>query len=118
MRKHVLPLLLCVVLLLCCTTAYAAETRAAEGRATLSFSNSTANCTYTFTSPGKVISVQMELWRGSVLVDSWSKTATHTVSLNESCTVTPGLTYTLKVSGTYGGVSITPSSITKTCPRT
>ena len=117
MRKYVLPVLLCIVLLVCSVPAYAAEPRAGAGQATLSFDNASAICTYSMTSPGKVISVNMELWRGSVLIDSWNKTATHTVSLNKSCAVTPGLTYTLKVSGTYGGVSFGPTSITKTCPK-
>lgn len=117
MRKHILPLFLCIILLAFCTTAYAAEQRSGDDRLTLSFNSSTAICTYRMTSPGKVINVNMELWRGAVLVDSWSKSGTHTVSLNESCVVTPGLTYTLKVSGTCGNDTISPSTITKTCPR-
>ena len=118
MSKRVLSVLLCVAILACCPIAYAAETRSAEGNLTLSFDDGTAICKYNITSPGKVIIIKMELWRGSVLVDSWNKTGTHAVSLNESCSVTPGVTYTLKVSGSYGGVAFTPSSVTKTCPRT
>lgn len=117
MRKHIIPLLLCIALLLCSTTAYAAETRDAGGQATLSFSGSTAICTYRLYSPGKTINIKMELRRGSTLVGSWTGTAVHTVSLNESCAVTPGVAYTLKVTGTCGSETINHPSITKTCPR-
>lgn len=117
MRKQIFPFLLCVTLLILSITAYAAEPRAAEGQATLSFDGTTAICTYRITSPGKAITVNMELWRGSVLVDSWSRTAMHTVSINESCAVTAGTTYTLKIGGTCGNDTINTPTITKTCPR-
>lgn len=117
MEKRVLLIFLSIALLACCTTAYATEARSASGQANLTFDDATAICTYSISSPGKVICVNMELWHGSVLVDSWNKTGTHAVSLNESCPVTRGLTYTLKVSGTCGGETISPTSVTKTCRR-
>ena len=102
---------------MCAPRAYAADQRAVVSEPTLSFTGSTATCKYTLSSFGKTIDITMELWRGSTLIDSWHKTGTSVVSLNESCSVTCGLTYTLKVTGTCGGVAISPTSVTKTCPR-
>lgn len=117
MMRRVIPVFLCLAILACCTTVYAAEERAAGSDATLNFENGSAVCTVNIYSPGKTIHVKMELWKGSVLVDSWSKSGIHTVSINESCIVKPGLTYTLKVSGTCGNDKISTPTITKTCPK-
>ena len=117
MTRRIMPILLCLIIFACCTTAHAVEARAAGGNATLNFEDGSAICTFNIYSPGISINVKLELLRGSVLIDSWSKSGTHTVSLNESCCVTPGFTYTLKVSGTCGSDTISPTTITKTCPR-
>lgn len=116
MWKRAIIISLCLILM-CAPRAYAADQRAVVSEPTLSFTGSTATCKYTLSSFGKTIDITMELWRGSTLIDSWHKTGTSVVSLNESCSVTCGLTYTLKVTGTCGGVAISPTSVTKTCPR-
>jgi len=116
MWKRGFLLALCLILA-CAPIAYAAEQRNATVQPTLSFSGQTATCTCKVSEVGKNISVTMELWYGSTLVDSWSKSGTSIVLLNETCSVTRGRTYTLKVRGTSGGMAFGPTSITKTCPK-
>lgn len=115
MWKRAIILSLCLILIFA-PRAYAAEQRTTFYEPTLSFSGKTATCTYNLTNYGKKIDITMELWRGSTLIDSWHKTGTSVISLNETCTVTRGLTYTLKVTGTCGGEAISSTSVTKTCP--
>ena len=116
MWKRAIILFLCLILV-CAPRAYAAEQRMTFYEPTLSFSGTTATCKYTLSSMGKKLDITMELWRGSTLIDSWHKTGTSVISLNETCTVTRGLTYTLKVTGTCGGMEISPTSVSKTCPK-
>lgn len=115
MWKRTILVALCLIMLLPIQT-HAVEQRAAVNQPTLTFSGTTALCEFRITDLGKNIQVTMELWNGSTLVDSWGKSGTHTVALSESCTVTRGQTYTLKVSGTIGGVGFNSVSITKKCP--
>lgn len=116
MWKRAALLTLCF-LLVCAPVAYAAEQRSAAVQPALSFSGRAAICECKVSEYGKTIYVTMELWHGSTLVDSWTKNGVSSVLLNETCTVTRGYTYTLKVSGTCGGTAISPTSITKTCPK-
>ncbi len=81
----------------------------------LSFSGTTANCEVTINQRGKPISVTLQLWQGNQLVGSWSKNGTSSVMISESCTVTRGSVYQLKVSGTVGN-SVISGSKTGTCP--
>ena len=115
MWKRAVLLTICI-LLLCAPVAYATEQRAATVQPTLSFSGRTANCECKVSEYGKNISVTMELWDGVTLVDSWTKNGVSSVLLNETCTVTRGRTYTLKVRGTSGGISFGPTSVSKRCP--
>ena len=115
MWKRAIVVILCLILM-CAPRAYAAAQRSTSTEPKLTFSGSTATCKYSLSSMGKKIDITMELWRGSTLIDSWHQTGTSVISLNETCTVTRGLSYTLKVTGTCGGVAINPTSVTKTCP--
>lgn len=108
-------LILCV-LLVCAPVAHAVEQRSFN-QPILSFSGNIATCSCNVTELGKTIQVTMELWDGSALVDSWSKTDTHSVKMSEPCTVTRGHTYTLKLKVMINGVSYGPYSITRTCPQ-
>ena len=81
----------------------------------LSFSGTTANCEVTINQRGKQISVTLQLWQGNQLVGSWSKNGTSSVMISESCTVTRGSVYQLKVSGRVGNNAISGST-TGTCP--
>ncbi len=115
MWKRTILVALCLTMLLP-IQAHAVEQRASVNQPTLTFSGTTALCEFRITDLGKNIQVTMELWKGSILVASWSKSGTNIVTLSETCTVTRGPTYTLKVSGITGGVSFNVIPVTKSCP--
>ena len=115
MMKRTILVTLCLILLIPIQVD-AAEQRAAVYQPILSFSGTTALCEFDITDLGKNISVTMELWNGTTLVESWTKSGTHIVSLSESYGVISGQIYTLKVRGTSGGVSFGTISVTKKCP--
>ena len=75
---------------------------------------STVYCSAIVTYSGQYIDATLELYQGSTLVDSWNKTGTSYVSFNEPESFTSGLSYTLTISGTVGGVAFTPQSTTQT----
>ena len=116
MWKRALLIALCLVLI-CAPKAYAAEQRLAVSAPTLTFTGSTASCRFAYSSARKSMDITMQLWCGTTLIDSWHKTGTSVISMNETCTVTPGRTYTLKITGTCGGETISPTSVTKICPK-
>ena len=117
MWKRLLLIALCITLLSAIPTANAADMRATGKYASLDYSGATALCTGTVDSPGKSIYVNMQLWRGSALIASWNESGTHAVSIERTAPVVKGQTYTLKLSGTCGGTSFTPITVTKTCPN-
>ena len=114
MWKRTILVALCLIMLLP-VQAQADEQRASVNQPTLTFSGTTALCEFRITDLGKYIQVTMELWKGSVLVKSWSKSGTDMVTMSETCTVDRGPTYTLKVSGTSDGVSFISIPVTKSC---
>lgn len=116
MRKRFVYLLVAVLLLLTmCIPAQAAEPRALTVKPVLSFNSTTATCTVTIIDAGKYINATLELWNGTILVDSWSGTGTSAVTITGSCTVTKGVTYSLRVRGTSGGVTINCATVRGTC---
>ena len=98
-----------------CIPAQAVEPRIATAIPQLSFSGTTAICKVSIIDTGKAIDATLELWQGNTLVDSWPGSGTSVVSISGSCTVTKGVTYTLKVTGTSGGVTISSTPVSKTC---
>lgn len=96
------------------TVAFAATT--AVGKPSLTFSGTTANCSITVTQSGEPISVTLELYQGSTLIDSWSKSGSSRVKVSGSATVSSGLSYRLEAHGTINGVPFTATPVTKTCP--
>jgi len=115
MKRFTAILAAVVLVFTMCVSAFAVEPRATTARPTLSFSGTTANCSVVITSYGDDIEATMELWRGATLVDSWSDEGTSMLTIKGSCTVTKGVTYTLKVSGTADGVSFSTPNVSKTC---
>ena len=103
-----------VFILLFSVVVFAATT--AVGTPSLTFSGTTANCEITVTQSGKPITVVLELYQGSTLVDSWTKSGTGRVKVSGSTSVSGGVTYRLEAHGTINGVSFTASPVTKTCP--
>ena len=115
--KRIIPIVLAIVLAFS-SFAFAAVPQRGEimsvGAPKLNAVGNTAICECTITFGGQYIDATMELYQGSTLVASWNQTGTGQVVFYETETIVHGLTYTLTVSGTAGGVSFTPRSVTKT----
>ena len=115
-RRFTALLLICLLAFSMVSSVSAAEARRATVVPRLSFTGTRANCKLSITEVGAKIDATMELWSGSILVDSWHKTGTSTLFFSETKTVQSGKTYTLTAHGTIGSTTFTAPSITKTCP--
>lgn len=116
MKRNLMAAILAMVLILMQGMAvHAAETRSIGITPTLTFDGTTADCQVRITAPGKKIVATLELWCGTVLIDSWPGTASTLLVINGSATVVKGQTYTLKVSGTIGGEAFQGTPISATC---
>lgn len=80
----------------------------------LSFTGTTAHCSFATSAFGADIVVTLTLKHGSTVIDSWTDTATNYISVTHTATVVAGQTYTLIASGTINGKSFS-SSTTATC---
>ena len=80
----------------------------------MTIAGNTATCSVKINAAGKEIDATLELKQGSTVIESWSDTATGSLTLSGTATVTSGVTYTLTISGTIDGVAFTPKSITRT----
>lgn len=113
MKKRVLATALLLTMMLC-ITAQAAQPRASIVPG-LTFTGTTANCSVVVSSVSDQIEVVLELWQGNTRIASWNGSGTTYVSISETCTVTKGKTYTLKVTGTINGTAFDEQSVTRTC---
>lgn len=111
--KKLATLTILLLFLFSCVTAYAAEPRAVSARPSLSFSGTTATCKVYIASSGH-INATLSLWQGNTLVDEWSDSGDSILSINGTCNVSKGKTYTLTVTGTADGETIS-GSISKYC---
>ena len=109
-------ILITIALVLLFTVAASAATLAVRPSVTLTFSGTTANCTGSVSDPGHYINATLELIQGGTVVGSWPVVGTSGAANSGTANCVSGLSYTLKLSGTSGGVSFIPASITKTCP--
>lgn len=114
-KKRIIPVAIILALLLCIGVSAAQPRVSVVATPKLSFSGTTANCSAAITSPDDEISATLTLWRGNRVIDSWSETATSAVLISGSCTVTEGLTYTLRLTGTIDGTPIQVVSVSGTC---
>lgn len=106
---------LCVcILLLGSLSVNAIEIQSYMVSPSLSFTGTTANCKVTVNGMGKPIAVTMQLWCGDEIISSWTKSGTSSVTISESCQVTRGAVYQLRISGTVGNTAISGSK-TGTC---
>lgn len=112
MGKKVITIVLALLMLLG-STVYAVEPRT-SAIPTLTFSQSTANCSATVSSTGHYIEATLALWYGDSLIDSWEGSGENNVYIKGSCTVTRRRNYTLVVSGTIDGIEF-EESVTRTC---
>lgn len=115
MKKRIVPLALALLLLLSLSVDAFAATQANNISPSLSFSGTTAYCKLTVYDPGKAIEATLELWRGSTLAASWTSSGTSRVTINESCGVISGQTYTLKAHGAIGGAEFETTPISGQC---
>lgn len=113
--KRRLCALAAVLVLVMTMTAHAAPARTPRPNGSLTFSGTTATCSTTLSDYGKEIDVELQLWQGSTLVASWPASGTSKISVEGTCQVTKGQTYSLLVTGTVGGQAYTSPSVTKTC---
>ena len=116
MTKRFLALFLVLAVLLS-MTVIAAETRASVRRPALTFSGSTATCACSISgdSSGDEIEIDVYLYMGSTLVESWSDSGYGDIDFEETCTVTRRKTYKLTVVATINGEEQSPVSVTATC---
>ena len=112
--KKLIPITLALVLLF--TVTVSAATMVANTDVTLSFSGTTASCSGTVRDAGKYINATLTLYQGGMQVASWPVTGSSSASNSGTANCVSGLSYTLVLSGTSGGVSFVPASVTKTCP--
>lgn len=115
MWKRTILVAICFILF-CVPTVQAAEPRITVNQPALQFSGTTALCEFSISNFGKSISVTLELWNGSTLVESWTQSGISVVTISENCTVVSGNTYTLVASGTCGGEVFSGVSVTRKCP--
>lgn len=112
MKKHIIALALVFMLVFSMAANAAVQNKNIVPN--LSFSGTTAYCSVSVVEAGADIEVTLTLYRGSTVVDSWTGSGVSYVSINETCKVTSGKTYTLKVSGTVDGEDIS-GSVSGTC---
>lgn len=122
MKKRVLPIVVVLVVMMAITTYATAESLGAEVEpripkviSSLSFSGTTANCQTSIRSASDDIVAYMELWKGSTLVSEWTATGNGTVTMNKTCSVSKGATYTLKVYGTIDGEPFSATPLSRPC---
>ncbi len=119
MKKRYIQILVVLVLVLSLTAnVYAGESYVEENRSVglpaITVIGNTAKCKATVNYQGLYINATLELWQGNTLVASWTNSGMDSVTVSGNATIIHGLTYTLTVSGTAGGVEFTPRSITRT----
>lgn len=104
-----------VLALVMTMTVHAAPARTPRPNGSLTFNGTTATCSTTLSDYGKEIDVELQLWQGSTLVASWPASGTSKISVEGTCQVTKGQTYSLVVTGTAGSSDFSITLATKTC---
>ena len=107
-----------VMLVFSCVVASAATPYALGANPTLSFDDEVAECYVECrgTSTNDRIEATLTLYRGSTVIDSWSKSGKGSITISETCDVVSGVTYRLAVSWSVNGVQQNTVGTTKTCP--
>lgn len=115
MRKRIIYLLVVFLLLLSLYIPVLASMESVRVYPSLSFNGTTASCNAWIIEPSQ-IQATLELWQGNSLVASWSGSQYGALQIGGTVTVSHGLAYTLIVSGTVGGETISSMPVTKICP--
>lgn len=116
MKKRFL-LVVTVLAVILTTSAYALQGRSADVLPSISFSGTKATCSVSVMGDYATdkIEVDVELWQGSTLVQSWSDQGTEYVDSVRTVSVTKGKVYTLKAYAAINGTDLPMAYITKTC---
>lgn len=96
----------------------AVEARSPNVTRTLNFNGTSANC-YVHIQTGDMdstIIATIQLWQGGTCIATWYANGLGTLNSSNTCAVTSGMQYTLTVSATVDGATISIPSVTKTCP--
>ena len=113
MRKRACFLACLALLIVLLESPSQALLRVQNNVPTLTISGTTAYCSVDyFGQSNDSISVTLKLKRGLSTVASWSDSGTRLVSIDESCTVQTGKTYTLVMTATVNGVTQPSVSVT------
>ena len=101
----IILLLLLALILGACAFANGSDGTSAKtiDKPSLKFYGSTAMCSAAVTKTGKAIEATLELWQDRILVASWHKEDTGTVSFTESVVIPSDVSYTLILSGSVDG---------------
>lgn len=113
MKKQAVAFFLALIILVGVTTQ-SADARGVGTTVNITFSGTTATCTFKVIEAGSDIKVTMTLWQGSKQIASWIGTGNGLVQMSEQCAVVKGQTYTLEVSFTVDGRTQPVQSTTKT----
>lgn len=115
--KRKMVVILAVLTFVLTIPAFAAQERSPAVMPSLSFNGTTATCTASVYGDYTTdeIEVDVELWQGKTLVNSWSDEGTEYVDSVRKATVAKGKEYTLKVYATINGRDLPMAYITKTC---
>ena len=116
MRKKICLFVMVLSMLISIPVSAFSE-RSASVIPTLSFSGNTAICSVFIlgNTATDEIEVEIELWQGSTLIDSWSDSGEAYIDWKENVTVVKGKTYTLKVYATINGEELPMVDVAKTC---
>lgn len=117
MKKRFLVIVLSVLMAISIpVTVYAATPRAVVVQPILQFNGMTAICAATITaSQTDMVEAEINLWKGSVCLETWSESATCYITFKEYATVQSKGGYTLTVDVTINGVYQGQFSDSATC---
>lgn len=106
-----------IMVLLLATSTYAALARAPTIAPTLTFTNTTANCSVTIYggSDKAKITAEISLKDGNNCIKSWEESAVGYFYFSDTVSVTRGKSYTLSVDATIDGKTYPTASTSNTC---
>lgn len=118
MKRRIVPLLMVVLLAMSimAPVASAVTTRMVSSKPTLTINGTTAYCGGRCSSGNAddEISITLTLKQGTQKIKSWSASGKGSVTISETCTVTPKQTYVLVLSATVNGKKMADASVTAT----
>ena len=116
MRRCIVVVLALLVVLSSLTSVFAAMDEVNQ-YSNLYFSGKTAYIDAYVSETGSSCSITAKLYRGSLLITTWSDSGTGSASVSgHVLDCTPGQTYILHVEGTVNGSPVSFTDVIKNCP--